>query len=316
MGIFQKYRSISYERKIIAYTVIGICFSSLLACGKLIIGLFTDYNLCGVAVYTFAFVLAKLECVLGMKTRERTHKNRNLYVAMFLLLSSLVYIAYNARMFFISREAKKYSLGYVGIIAFISFAELGFAISGLLRTKNRRHYYRTIKIINFGIALTAIYTTQITILDYTATGADDINAFTGIGVGAFIALCSAYILAAPCLSVAGREHNVFVSTDSSANKIIDMPCGKCEIVLCKSFIYGDYIYRAKIVDGKIDGYIERAPSLWKRMPLIFKIICCILSEILIFVWLIGRAILFFRSAMLPQRLEKIMKGNGLERFGE
>lgn len=313
MNIFQKYRSIPYERKIIAYTIIGICFSSLLACGKLIIGIFTDYNLCGVAVYTFAFILAKLECVLGVKTNRRTLKKRNLYISLFLLLSSLVYIAYNVRLFFIEREAKKYGMGYVLIIAFISFVELGFAIAGLFRTKSKGHYYRTIKIINFGIALTAILTTQITLLDYMSTGADEINTFTGIAVGAFIALCSVYISAAPKLSVAGRERNVFVLKDGAINNLVNMESRTFEIVLCKSFVYGDYVYRAKIQSGTADGYIVRAPSLFKRMPLFCKVVCCILSEILIFVWLLGRAVLFIRSAMLPEKLEKIMNANGFER---
>ncbi len=41
-----------------------------------------------------------------------------------------------------------------------------------------------------------------------------------------------------------------------------------------------------------------------------KILCCILSEILIFAWLAGRFIFFVRSVNLPKRLEKIMTENG------
>lgn len=313
MNIIQKFRSISYERKIIAYTVIGICFSSLLAGGKLVMGIFTDYNLCAVAVYTFAFILAKLECVLGVKTHRRTLKKRNFYIALFLILSSLVYIGYNVRLFFIEREAKNYGIGYAVAVAFISFVELGFAIAGLFRTRNKGHYYRTIKIINFSIALTAIYATQITLLDFMSTSAGDINAITGICVGAFIALCSVYILLAPKLSVAGREHNAFILRNAEANKFVDMDGEAFEIVLCKSFTYGDYVYRARISGSMAEGAIARSPSLFMRMPLILKIICCILSEILIFVWLAGRAVLFVRSAMLPQRLEKLMNANGFEK---
>ena len=42
----------------------------------------------------------------------------------------------------------------------------------------------------------------------------------------------------------------------------------------------------------------------------WKIVCCILSEILIFVWLTGRMIFFFRSINLPKRLEIKMKNSG------
>ena len=91
---------------------------------------------------------------------------------------------------------------------------------------------------------------------------------------------------------------------------------KVELSLCHSPVYGSYLYRASIKDEIIDGYIERKQSLWKRMHIILKILCCILSEILIFVWIIGRLVLFFRSINLPKRLEKRMYNNGFIKLGE
>lgn len=311
-NIIRKYRELSFEQKTIYKTIIGLCFSAVLACGKLVIGLFTDYNLISIAVYTFGILLAKLECVLGVKTNRLTFKQRNILTAVFLFILSVFYIGFMCRMFFIERHIKSQSMVFVLLLALISFVELGFGIAGLIRTKSKGHYYRNIKIINFCVAIIAILTTQMAILNMmSVTGIVDIaNAFTGIGVGTFIALCAIYVLFAPKISVIDREHNVFVLQNSDENKLIDLNAETIEICLSRSSVYGSYIYRAAICGDVFDGHIEREQSLWKRMHVAWKIVCCILSEILIFVWFIGRMIFFFRSINLPKRLEIKMKNNG------
>lgn len=318
-NLIHKYKELSFEQKTICKTVIVLCFSAVLACGKLVIGLFTDYNMISIAVYTFGILLAKFECVLGVKTNKRTFQQRNVLTAAFLFVSSVFYIGFMCRMFFIERQIKNQSMVFVLLLAFISFVELGFAIAGLIRTKNKGHYYRNIKIINFCVALIAILTTQMSIINMSSTTgvADITNAYTGIGVGIFIALCAVYILFAPKTSVIDREHNVFKLENKLKNKLIDLKTETVEILLCSSSVYGSYIYRATIKDGIIiDGNIERKKSLWKRMHIFWKIICCILSEILIFVWLIGRLLLFFRSINLPKRLELKMYNNGFVKIGK
>ncbi len=312
--LVRRYREMSFEQKTVLKTVLGLCFSAVLASGKLIIGLFTDYNLCIIAVYTFAILLSKLECVLGLKSNKLPFKKRNLLIAVFLFVASVLYIGFMSRLFFIERKTKAYSLIYVEMLAFISFVELGFAIAGILRTKNRGHFYRDIKLINFCIAVIAILTTQMTILDFATTEYTDVyNAFTGIGVGGFIAICAVYILIAPEISVIDREHNVFVLKDKFKNNLINMENATADILLCRSYVYGSYIYHADIKGGQIDGHIKRDKSLWKRMHVLLKILCCILSEILIFVWLAGRFIFFLRSVNIPKRLERKMKLNGFDK---
>ncbi len=317
-NLIRKYREMPFEQKTILKTIIGLCFSAVLACGKLVIGLFTDYNMISIAVYTFGILFAKFECVLGVKTNKRTFKQRNIMTAVFLFVSSVFYIGFMCRMFFIERHIKSQSMVYVLLLAFISFVELGFAITGLIRTKNKGHYYRNIKIINFCVALIAILTTQMSILNMNSeTSIVNIaNAYSGIGVGIFIALCAIYILFAPKTSVIDREHNIFRLENETKNKLIDLNDKTVEILLSWSTVYGSYVYRATVKDGIIDGHIERNKSLWKRMHLFWKIICCILSEILLFVWLIGRLLFFFRSINLPKRLESKMNNNGFVKIGE
>lgn len=308
----REYRALTFEQKIVLKTVLGLCFSAVLASGKLVIGLFTDYNLCSIAIYTFGILLAKAQCVLGIKSKRLTFKQRNTLVAVFLFLSSLIYIGFMCRMFFIERRLKSNGMSYVLLLAFISFLEFGFAIAGLLRIKNRGHLYRNIKIINLCVALIAILTTQMSILNMTSKSdvVDISNAYSGIGVGIFIALCAVYILLAPITSVIGRERNVFVLKDDSKNKLIDMQREQVEITLCRSRVYGSYIYRATVQNNVVSGDIERGSSLWKRMHILLKILCCILSEILLFVWLAGRFVFFLRSVNLPRRLERKMTANG------
>lgn len=314
-NLIRKYRKLTFEQKTIWKTIIGLCFSAVLACGKLIIGLFTDYNLISIAVYTFGILLAKFECVLGVKSNKMTFKQRNILTAVCLIISSVLYIAFMGSMFFAERRIKNNGLIYVVLLAFISFCELGFAIAGLIRTKNRGHYYRNIKIINFCVALIAILTTQMSILNLQSkTGiVNTANAYAGIGVGIFIALCAVYILIAPKTSVIDREHNKFILQNSDKNTLIDMERGSVEILLCRSDVYGDYIYKAAIDGNFVEGDIVRGKSLWKKMNIILKILCCILSEILIIVWLLGRGILFLRTIDLPRRLENKMIENGFER---
>ncbi len=310
-SIFRKYREMTFEQKTLIKTVVGLCCSAVLATGKFVIGFFTDYSLCSAAVYTFAILISKFECVLGIKSEKRSFKTRNNLVAASLLISSVFYIGFTFVFASFGRTDKEYSLVYVVALACISFAELGFAIYGIIRTKDKGHYYRNIKIINFCVAIIALLTTQMTILDF-ASKSDTIvyNSYSGIGVGCFIALCAVYIFTSPIITVNEREHNVFELKSADKNDLIDMQKPTAEIMLCKSRVYGSYVYRAEVRATNVDGNIERDTSLWKRLDLPLKILCCILSEILIFVWLIGRAVFFIRSMNLPKRLERMMTDAG------
>ncbi len=314
----RKYRALSYEQRTVVNTIIGLCFSTVLAGGKLAIGLFTDYNLVSIAIYTLAILFAKYECILGIKSDKKTFIQRNRRIAAFLFVASAAYIGFMCRMFFTGQRLKSRGMLYVLLLATISFCELGFAIAGLYRTKHRGYFYRDIKIINFCVALIAILTTQMSILNLKSETGDVsiFNAYTGVGVGCFIALCAVYILIAPKASVIGREHNKFLLQREKSNRLVDFGKEKFELVLCRSNVYGDYIYRAKVCENTVEGDIVRGSSLWQRMPIVLKIGCCILSEILVFPWLIGRAVLFFRSVNLPARLERTMNDNGFVKADE
>lgn len=307
----KRYGDLSYERKTLIKTVIGLCFSAALVCGKFVIGVLTDYNLCSIALYTCALLLSKLECVLGVKSQKMTFKTRNGLIALFLFVSSVVYIGFTCRTLITGSEIKNYRPIYVYLLAFVSFSELGFAITGIFRTKNRGYFYRDIKIINFCAAVIAILTAQTAILDFTGTqNASAYNSYTGLGVGVLIAACAVYILVAPEITVNEGERLVFVLKESGKNGLFAADAAAFEMPLCKSTVYGTYSYRAEVKDGVIDGKIARSETLWKKLHIVLKVLCCILSEILIILWLAGRFIYFLRSVNLKKRLEKKMNNNG------
>lgn len=315
--IIRNYLRKPLEQKIIINTIVGLCCSSVLICGKFVIGLLGDYNLCVVAVYSAALLLAKLYCVRGALSDAGKFANKNSGVAAFVLAASVLYALFMSRLFFVKRQPKPTGIVYVAMVAFISFAEMGFAIAGILRTKNKGHFYRNIKIINFCIALTAILSTQITILDFTMTAnVDFYNACAGVGIGAVIALCAVYIFIAPITSVIGREHNAFALKYPDRNRIADMSCPEFAVTLCASRVYGSYYYAARVQNNCVTGDIVRGKSLWRAMHPVVKAICCILSEILLPLWLVGRFAFFSRSVNLPARLQRIFENNGFVKLFE
>lgn len=316
-NLIRKYREWSFEKRTVWITGLSLCCSTVLSCGKFAIGLFSDYDLCMIAVYTLAIALAKFEYLLAATSDKRPFRTRNRLAAAFLFLASILYVGLMFILLASERNNRQTSLLHAELLAIISFTELTFAIVGIFRTKNKGLCYQNLKIINLCVALIAMLTTQTALLDYTETkNAHFFNSYTGMGVGAIIALCAIYLFLSPKISLSGKERNAFVLHRPERNELIDFGASSCIVVLVKSRVYGSYCYRAVVTKEFVDGAIERDPSCWKQIHILWKIIFCILSEILIPVWLVGRFGFFLRSVCLPKRLERIMRTNGYERVAE
>ena len=118
--------------------------------GKFVFGIVFKNPMFGVSgVFSVFMCLSKVECYLGAKTSRKTFKSRNNMIAIFLLIASLVYIFYSARLVFMDFSSMSYPDFAAIIIAAVSFIELGIAIYGLAKVKRKGHYFRNIKIINF-----------------------------------------------------------------------------------------------------------------------------------------------------------------------
>ena len=313
--IISKIKSVPYERRLIAISTVTTTINSVVAAGKILVGIFSDMVMCAVGTFNILLMIAKITCIAGERRRKPFGK-RNLFTAVFLFFAGLVYSVYMSASLVLDLPRPEYTMTSSILIAAIAFTEMGVAVYGLIKTKRRGHYYRNIKIISFVSALIAIMTAQISLLSFSYTG-DKIdivraNACSGTGIGVITMLLAVYVYFAPQISTIDREHNVFKLVCSEKNKLLDMSAGESELLLCKSRIHGDYVFDVKIADDLADGHIKKNCGFWKGLPLAVKIIFIVLSEILVFVWAISYAVFFFRTIDMPNKLKKLMENNGFK----
>lgn len=201
-----------------------------------------------------------------------------------------------------------YEMSIALLIALVSFIEIGVAIYGLVKIRGRGHSFKNIKLINFVLALEAMVLTETAILSFTESETFALSSsLFGLITGIFVMVLSLFMFLSPFITITNQEQNDFVLTQKSKNNLIKE---EGSLTLAKSFIYGNYIYLYKFNGEVVSGNIIKEDSFWKKTHLLIKIILIILSEILIFVWLIGRFIYFLRCMFLIKKLQKVMIENG------
>lgn len=312
--LIRKIRQTPYERRLIIITVITMSGSAVLAAGKIVLGVFSDLVLCAMGVLNALLIVAKLWCVLGAVRNEDFHKH-NTFTACFLFSAGLLYALYMGASLLFDIPQRAHSQFISIMLAAIAFAEMGVAIYGLIRTKRKGHFYRNIKIIGFSSALIAIMTAQVALLGFAnENDMTAYNAYAGIAVGGIIMLLGVYMYFAPRISTIDREHNVYRLIAPERNRAVDMTAKTWQTVLCKSKIYGDYMFCARIDGDIVDGHIVKGAGIWRRMHILVKILCIVLSEILVFVWAIGYAVYFVRTVDMPSKLDRRMQYYGFEKL--
>lgn len=304
------YRNMTYEQRLAAVASVMIYVSAATAAGKIALGLFSDYALAAVGVFSAFLVAAKGWCLAGIGRAGKTGKEYHGRIAVCVGAASAVYLAYMVADAVFAFSDREYSQWIAISVAFFSFADMGIAVYGLVRTRRRGHYFRDMKIIHFISAMNAILTAQIALLSFTQGGGGLANSLFGAGIGVVSLLLALYIRCAPKISVIDREHNVFVLKETEKNRLIDMTAPRAEVVLAKSRVYGDYVCAFALEGNRADGYIEKRAGMWKRMHVFWKIVCVVLSEILVFAWLAGYAAYFARTVNLPDKLKRKMRENG------
>lgn len=316
-GLIKKYKLLPFEERLIITTAITMTTSALIAAGKILIGLFSDFILVVVGIFGVLLLAAKLQCVLGAKKKTGNFKARNSLIALFMLIAGLVYIFYMGRLLIIGGGSERYGTIKAIMTATIAFFEMGLAVYGLIKTKNKGHYYRDIKIISFVSGMTAIMTAQIALTSLSDKDTNFYNGITGVIIGVVTVLLAVYVYFAPQISIIDREHNAFRLCTPSLNETIKPSAdGKVELVLCRSAIYSSCVYRAQMSGDVVEGDIVKTVSGFFRLRIEIKIVLLILSEILVFVWLAGYAVYFFRTVNLPRKLEALMADNGFKKIEE
>ena len=169
VNLVKKYKSFSYENKIIFSTKFSIVFNAIMATGKILLSIFQGVFFLVAGIINVFMMISKLQCYLGIKYPEKkSFKYRNIMTGIFLILAGAEYCVYMARMAFTDIPLMEYDMILGIIIACVSFVELGIAIYGCFKVIGRDHYFRNIKIINLSSAFTAIVLTEVALTSFAS----------------------------------------------------------------------------------------------------------------------------------------------------
>lgn len=307
----------TYEERLPVLATVTASISLLISLVKLFVGVFFDPTLIAVGIFGLILVSAKGQCLLGIKTDRRSFEYRNAAVAGRIFTAGVVYIIYMAIQLRYGLFTDEYDMRGAIAMSTVAFVEMGVAVYGLVKTKRLGHLYRDIKIISTVSAMSAMLTAQIAIMSFTDSmhgNAARANCISGINIGILTILLAVLVYFAPRISTVDRHHNVFALADADKNKAVDMTAANIELAVRKSRVYGDWVYRAKIQKSRVDGSLVKTDGLLRRLNVFEKVLFILLSEILIFVWLIGYAVYFIRTIDMPKKLNKLMTENGFERL--
>lgn len=167
--------------------------SLLIAVGKLIMGIaFLSVFTCINAFYSMGMVLAKACLLKGiLEEGERMQVNfRCRQAAVILILSSLLYMIYSLRLFWMPVVDQYHPYAGIAIAAF-TFFELGINIRGIVINRHRHlRLFWALRMISFASSLICLVLTQTAILAFTNPGIDhsSANALIGLLMGAAAAL--------------------------------------------------------------------------------------------------------------------------------
>lgn len=194
LNLIKKYKELDMRQRAQYTTTITMIGNLVSAMIKLLFGAFTlsifitisGFYSVGIGTCKFIYILGK------EKSNEQISKERKYYllITFVLLLSSIFYIVYMIRLFFI-KSSYDYGIIPAITIALISFAELTVAIFGLFKSNKRKDLLLSgLKCVNLASAFTAIALTQAMLLSFNANeiGVDH-SKYNAVGGVVFGTLC-------------------------------------------------------------------------------------------------------------------------------
>ena len=319
MNIIEYFRSIPYEKRTKLFALLSLFTNVFMCIAKIIAAfIFKNYFLFVAGTFNAFVFLAKGECLLGLKYKNRSFKFRNTLIFLFVLIAGVVYTIYSARLIIVEEyEMYNFSMKLGILIALVSFIELGVAIYGLIKVTKYGHFYRDIKIINFITALTALVLTEAAITTFANTGIFNVkqnNGIFGMLVGIFTIIMSIFIFFAPVISIIDREHNKYEIVDYEKSRIYFNDSNILELPLSFSYIFRRYVFKAYLKDGIVEGHIELTNNLFQKSNLYIKVLLIIFFPIYMIPLLFLRIIYFFGTINIPKKLDKLMVGHGFKKI--
>ena len=307
MKVIDKFKNMSYEARNIFTVKFSITLNSILAIGKFglaILNLDVFFFVAG--VINILLMLAKVQCYSGIKLNKANDDSTNILVALFLGLAGMQYTVYMSRLIFNGVPLSDYGPIISVLIAFVAFLELGIAIYGCFKASGKGYYFKSIKLINFSSALTAIVLTEVALMTFaeTNTNLELISGLFGVLVGLIIFLIAIYVLIQPKISILGKERNVYKYING------DFKQEKISIKLTNSKFYADYYYEGNVNGNVVDGLIIKGKNPIKSLNIWILVFVIILSEILIFPYAVGALINHFKEYKILEKLDNEMKELG------
>lgn len=193
----EKFKSLinkAQQKKI--FLLLSLIYNFVWAVCKIVFGAISGlYFFCVSGGSTILLGFTKKVYLKNYKTDDMTKKrNKSINIAILLLISSVLFIIYMARLFFI-QDSKEYGLILSIAIATFSFAECGMSIYFFLKAhKTDDVLLQSFKGCSLASSCYAIVLTQVALLSATGTEGNLYNAVTGVIFGAFALAIGIYVL--------------------------------------------------------------------------------------------------------------------------
>lgn len=309
----KKKKDTFFKKYIKQLPYLSLIINFLVALFNIITGLFLNYSILIIGIYSLLISFSKLVSLYSISKNKANDTRFNLLTAILIFISSLIYIIYMSLLLSDLNIKTKYTLVYSIFLALIAFTQLTITIRSFFKINIDTLARRNLLLIYFICALTSLLTTQIALLSINTSSSIDTNFYngiSGISIGIFTLIISLFIVFSKKYSLIVNNNFAFKEVDSSKNKKLDLTNKENSLVLIKSKIYGTYIYSYSHQDDLITGNIIKIKPSIKNINIFIKIILIILSEILIFIYLIGYLIFLILLIFIKDKLIKIMEDNG------
>lgn len=198
------------------FLLCSLIYNFVWAVCKIVFGALSGlYFFCVSGGSTILLGFTKKVYLKNYKTDDLAKKrNKSINIAILLLVSSILFVVYMARLFFVE-DAKEYGLILSIAIAAFSFSEFGISIYHFFKAhKTDDILLQSFKGCSLASSCFAIVLTQVALL--SATGADGnlYNAVTGVIFGSFALIIGLYVLI-KAIKASSLSKGVQVSSDDN-----------------------------------------------------------------------------------------------------
>lgn len=307
MGLFNKFRSLSFEKKTLFMTEMSMGLQVLFALGKFILAFYKGALFFVAGIVTVFAILAKLETCLGIVyPTRRSLEFRNNTTSLFVCLMGILYSVYMSRLLYTDLEIRSYGT-FVGVaIIGISIFEFIFAIYGCFRAYGKGHYFRNAKLIDLCLAITALVLTEIAITSFFETDITRIlDGIFGVVGGVLIVIIGIYMYCAPKLTIEEHKYNIYIVPFNNLKQY-----DRVKVQLSESKIYGNYVYEGLVIGDQIEGVIKKERSPIASYSFFLRFILTIVIILLIVPYALGSLFFHLQGPKIVRKLDSYMVNKG------